>query len=227
MDSHVLDKISEHTPIRDEAFISLRKAILKGHFKPGERLVEKDLAQQMNISRTPIREAFRKLELEGLVDYAPRKGVVVVGVSPEDALEIYTICSVLEGLAARLAANNRSNEELGTLKKLLFGMEECIKKDKIDKLQTLHSNFHTSVAKLSKSPRLYQLIVSLRDYVGNFTEISYYLPGRLQHGWKEHKEIIDAIDKGDDDMAERAARDHLMLAKESFLRAISNDKDNT
>ena len=227
MDSYVLDKISEHKPIRDEVFTSLRSAILKGHFKPGERLVEKELAQQMDISRTPIREAIRKLELEGLVDYAPRKGVVVVGVSSEDALEIYTICAVLEGLAARLAAHNRSVEELSNLKKLLFGMEECIKKDNIDKLYTLHSRFHNSIAKVSKSPRLYQMIISLRDYVENFTEISYYLPGRLQYGWEEHREIVDAIDKGNDDMAEHAARNHLIQAKESFLRAIFNDKDNT
>jgi DNA-binding GntR family transcriptional regulator len=225
MGDYVLDKLSEHKPIRDEVFASLRDAILNGHFEPGQRLVEKELAKQMDISRTPIREALRKLELEGLVAYTPRKGVVVVGVSSQDALEIYTICAVLEGLAARLAASNRSEEELTDLKKILSEMKKCIEKNNINRLITLHANFHHSCARASKSPRLYQMITSLRDYVKNFTEISYYLPGRLRYGWEEHQGIVEAIDKKDDDLAEYAARNHLMQAKDSFLSAISSDKD--
>ena len=226
MSAYVLDKLSEHKPIRDEVFTSLRDAILNGRFEPGERLVEKELAQQMEISRTPIREAFRKLELEGLVTYAPRKGVIVVGVSSSDALEIYTIRAVLEGLAAKLAANNISNEELATLKKTLTKMKECIEKNKIDALISLHANFHTSIAKACKSPRLYQMLISLRDYVKNFGEIACYLPSRLYHGWEEHREIVDAIGQRDDEWAERAARNHIMQAKQSLLRAISNDQDH-
>ncbi len=219
----MLDKFSDHKPIRDEVFTSLRNAILSGHFKPGERLVEKELAEQLEISRTPIREALRKLELEGLVLYEPRKGVVVVGVSSEDALEIYTIRAVLEGLAARLAASKRTEEELSKLKKLLSGMGECIQKDKINKLITLHASFHNFIAKVSKSPRLYQMIISLHDYVKNFAEIPCYLPGRLQYGWEEHKDIVDAIDERDHERAEYAARNHIMQAKESLLRAISTE----
>ena len=223
MDSYTLSKFSTHKPIRDEVFTSLRDAILNGHFEPGERLVEKDLAQQMDVSRTPIREALRKLELEGLVAYTPRKGVVVVGVSSNDALEIYTICGVLEGLAARLAAINRSDEDMAGLRKILSEMEKCIKKNKIDEFIPLHVNFHNSCARASKSPRLCQMIISLREYVKNFTEISYGLPGRLQYGCEEHQEIFEAIDKKDDDMAEQAARSHLQQARESFLKAISNE----
>jgi DNA-binding GntR family transcriptional regulator len=177
----------------------------------------------MDVSRTPIREALRKLELEGLVAYTPRKGVVVVGVSSHDALEIYTICGVLEGLAARLAAMNRSDEDVAALKKILSGMEKCIKKNKIDEFIPLHVNFHNSCARASKSPRLCQMIISLREYVKNFTEISYALPGRLQYGCEEHQEIFEAIDKKNDKMAEQAARSHLQQAKESFLKAISNE----
>jgi len=221
----MLDNLSDHKPIRDEVFTSLRNAILSGHFKPGERLVEKDLAEQLDISRTPIREALRKLELEGLVAYEPRKGVVVVGVSSEDALEIYMIRAVLEGLAARLAAKKRTKAELSKLKKLLYGMEECIQKNKIDKLVTLHANFHNFIAKVSKSPRLYHMIISLHDYIKKFAEIPCYLPGRLQYGWEEHRDIVDAIDDGDDKKAEYATRNHIMLAKESLLKVISSDED--
>jgi DNA-binding GntR family transcriptional regulator len=223
----MLDKFIDHKPIRDEVFTSLRNAILSGHFKPGERLVEKDLAEQLDISRTPIREALRKLELEGLVAYEPRKGVVVVGVSSEDALEIYLIRAVLEGLAAKLAANKRSEGELSKLKKLLSEMQECIQKDKINKLTTLHANFHNFIAEVSKSPRLYHMIISLHEYVKNFAEIPCYLPGRLHRGWEEHKEIVDAIDDGNDKKAEYAARNHIMQAKESLLKVILSNEDQT
>jgi DNA-binding GntR family transcriptional regulator len=223
----MLDKFSDHKPIRDEVFSSLRNAILSGHFKPGERLVEKELAEQLDISRTPIREALRKLELEGLVAYEPRKGVVVVGVSSEDAVEIYLIRAVLEGLAAKLAALKRTENELNKLKKLLFGMEDCIEKDKINKLTALHASFHNFIAEVSKSPRLYHMIISLHDYVKNFAEIPCYLPGRLHRGWEEHKEIVDAIDDGDDERAECATRNHIMQAKESLLKALLTNEDNT
>ena len=96
-----LDKFDGHKPIREKVFLSLREAILKGYLKSGERLVEKELAEKMGVSRTPIREALRKLDLEGLVLYTPRKGVIVAGVSAKDALEIYPVRAVLEGLAAR------------------------------------------------------------------------------------------------------------------------------
>ena len=227
MDSYTLDKLREHKPLRDEVFTSLRDAILYGHLKPGERLVEQELAQQLDISRTPVREALRKLELEGLVAYVPRKGIVVVGVSSEDAVEIYTIRAVLEGLAARLAANNIVDEELITLKRLLSGMKECIEKNRIDALISIHSNFHHAIAKASRSPRLYHMIISLCDYVKNFGEIPCYLPGRLLYGWEEHKEIIEAIERKDNERAEQAARHHIMRAKESLLRAITSEQDQT
>jgi len=227
MSHHELDKFDEHKPIREEIFFSLRKAILKGHFKPGERLVEKKLAQKMGVSRTPIREALRKLDSEGLVAYTPRKGVVVTGVSAKDALEIYPIRAVLEGLAARLAAINRSDKELAYLKTILSEMQECIEKNASDKLITLHSIFHDTFAKASKNPRLYKMIISLRNYVKNFAEISYSLPGRLQAGWEEHKEILEAIEKKDGDRAEHVSKLHIMQAKESFLQAIVGNQEKS
>jgi DNA-binding GntR family transcriptional regulator len=220
MSQPILINFDSHRPIREEVFLSLRNAILKGQFKLGERLVEKELAKKMGISRTPIREALRKLDLEGLVKYTPRKGVIVAGVSAKDALEIYPIRAVLEGLAARSAATNRSNEELAKLEDLLSKMKECIEKNTIDQFIAFHSCFHNTFAKASKNLRLYQMIISLRDYVRNFATISYSLSDRLLYGWEEHYEIADAIAKRDDERAERAAKTHIMQAKEAFLKAI-------
>lgn len=225
MNPRVLDKFSSHKPIRDEVFDSLRSAILKGHLTSGEHLVEKDLAQQMKVSRTPIREALRKLELEGLVAYEPRKGVVVVGVSADDVLEIYTIQAVLEGLAAKLAASRRTGDEVTALQTLLFKMEECIQKDSIKKLTTSHADFHKTIAEMSKSPRLCQMILSLRDYVENFAEIPCYLPENLLVGWEEHRTIFDAIAKKDYERAEEAARNHITQVKRSVIKTIFREKE--
>lgn len=215
-------KIKEHKSIRDEVYVFLKNAILKNNLKSGERLVEKELADQMDISRTPVREAIRQLESEGLVTYVPRKGVIVVGVSVKDALEIYTIRAWLEGLAARLAARNISKKDLYKLEETLSKMSEYIEKKNINRIITLHSNFHDFIAKYSKNTRLYRMIVSLRDYVKKYAKISYSLPGRLQSGWEEHRKIVDAIANGDEDMAEYEAKNHITQAKQAFLRATSS-----
>ena len=212
----LLEGIRPHQPLRDAVFFSLKKAILQGHLKPGDRLVEQGLAQQMDISRTPIREALRKLELEGFVDCVPRKGVVVVGITAEDAAEIYTICAVLEGLAARLAAEKRTHEDLSQLKRILLDMETFIQANNITGLHAVHTNFHHFIAKISKSPRLYQRIISLREQVENFAETPCFRPESLQDGWKEHEVIVTAIQKTDAEKAECAARNHLMQVKEKF-----------
>lgn len=225
MNYSILGTFNEHKPIREEVFISLRNAILKGQIKPGERLVEKELANQMGISRTPVREALRQLELEGLVTHVPRRGVLVAGISVKDALEIYTIRAWLEGLAARLAAKSISKKDLSKLEEILFKMAEYIENNNINKLITINSNFHNSIAKASDNLRLYNMIVSLRDYVKKYAKISYSFPGRLKYIWKEHREIVDAIAKQDDDRAEYAARNHIMQAKQAFLKATSSKED--
>jgi DNA-binding GntR family transcriptional regulator len=220
MGTFLLEGIQQHKPIRDEVFFSLRKAILQGHFKPGDRLVEQELAQQMGISRTPIREALRKLELEGLVDHVPRRGVVVVGITVEDAAEIYAMCAVLEGLAAGLAAQKRTYEELRQLNKILLEMEEYIQANNIIRLRAVHTHFHNCIARISDSPKLYQTIVSLREHVENFTETSYSWSEKSQNGWKEHEEIVMAIHEADAEKAEHAARNHLMQVQDALSKKM-------
>jgi DNA-binding GntR family transcriptional regulator len=218
MKTSLLESIQSHQPLRDVVFFSLKKAILQGHFQPGDRLVEQGLAQQMDISRTPIREALRKLELEGFVDYVPRKGVVVVGITADDAAEIYTICAVLEGLAARLAAEKRTHEELGRLKKILLEMKTFIQTNNITGLHAVHTSFHHVIAQISKSPRLYQRIIALREQVEHFAGTFYSRPERLQDDWKEHEAIVTTIQKADAEAAEHAARNHLMRVKKEVLK---------
>ena len=224
MDQNNFVKIVKHKSIRHEVYVFLKNAVLRNDFKAGDRLVEKDLADRMGISRTPVREAIRQLEPEGLVTNIPRKGVVVVGVSIKDALEIYTIRAVLEGLAAGLAAKSVTEKELEKFEEILNEMEKYIEKENANKLITLHSNFHDFLAKCSKNERLYRIIVSLQDYVKKYARISYSLPGRLKIGWEEHRKIIDAIKQSDVEGAESTARINIMHGKEAFLEATSNER---
>jgi DNA-binding GntR family transcriptional regulator len=225
MEQNNFVKIVKHKSIRHEVFVSLKNAVLRNDFKAGDRLVEKDLADRMGISRTPIREAIRQLEAEGLVTNIPRKGVVVVGVSIKDALEIYTIRAVLEGLAAGLAAKSTTEKEIEKFEEILKEMEEYIEKENVTKLILLHANFHDFLAECSKNERLYRMIVSLQEYVKKYARISYSLPGRLKIGWEEHRKIVDAIKKGDVKEAENTARINIMHGKEAFLEATSNESD--
>jgi DNA-binding GntR family transcriptional regulator len=220
-----LEGVRPYQPVRDTVFCSLKKAILRGHFQPGERLVEHELAQQMDISRTPIREALRKLELEGLVDYVPRKGVVVVGITAADAAKIYTICAVLEGLAARLAAEKRTDKEVSRLKNMLVEMEAFIQTGNINRLHIVHTHFHHFIARISKSPRLYQRIVALREHVENFKETFYSRPERLQDGWKEHEAIVRAIQNADAEKAECAAKNHLVHVTKTFSKGMERSQE--
>ena len=217
----MLEQLQTYPPLRDEVFASLRNAILDGRFHPGERLVEKNLAQTLSISRTPIREALRKLELEGLVSHEPRRGVVVVGVSQDDAIEIYAIRATLEGLAARLAANRRTDNEVAQLKHLLNSMEESVQSRNFPELVPVHIMFHQSFTAASKCARLCQMISSLWDYVRSFEQSSYSFPARLQSACDEHRKIVDAIERKDEQQAESAAKTHILHAKDVFLEGIA------
>jgi DNA-binding GntR family transcriptional regulator len=107
---------------------------------------------------------------------------------------------------------------------MLLGMEKYIQKNNLTKLHALHANFHRYIAKISQSPRLYQTIVSLRQRVEKFTEISCSGPDSLQDGWKEHEAIVTAIQKADAEKAEHAARNHLMQVKAKFSKNMLNNK---
>jgi DNA-binding GntR family transcriptional regulator len=214
-------KVINPEPIRNQVYNLLRKEILDGTLKNGDRLLEQELAEKLGVSRTPVREAIRKLEMEGLVDYSPRKGVIIVGVLIEDAVEIYTIRVVLEGLAAILATKNINKDETNKLNQILKEMENNVKTKDIEKLIILNSKFHDSLAKYSKSHRLYQMIVSLREYVKKYATISYSLSNNLNKVFLEHKQIFEAMLKKDGDLAEKFIKNHIINAKKSFLTAMS------
>jgi len=153
--------VREFRPLSEEAYDVLRAAILSGRLAPGARLVEADIARQMAISRSPVREAVRKLEREGMVEYKPRRGTVVVGLSRDDVADAYQLRAHLEGYGAGLAATRATDGQLSELELLIERMRGCASASDLPGLVHADVEFHRSLCELSGSRRLVQVWESL------------------------------------------------------------------
>jgi DNA-binding GntR family transcriptional regulator len=202
--------------IRNSVFSILRNAILDGKLEPGQRLVERNIAEQLRISRTPVREAIRKLELEKLVTHIPRKGVVVSGFTKEDIEEIQLIRISLEALCCSIAATKIKDRELEQLNIINNKMSEEYKN--IDKLISLNRQFHEIIYKAAESPRLYNFVNTLREYISNSTKLTYAKTGRLKEVLNEHAEIIKALRNHDSVKASNVAKTHVEKTGKVFLK---------
>ncbi|MGE5576049.1 MAG: GntR family transcriptional regulator [Syntrophothermus sp.] len=214
-----LDRISlQQETLHEQVFRQLREAILSGEFKEGERIIETEIAGKMGISRSPLREALRKLELEGLVTVTPRKGAIVNAFSKEDIEEIYLLRSVLEGLAARLAAERITDRDLQALMESVERTDLLIRRDNIAGLVEENTNFHNIILRASGKKRLVQLIGNLQEYVHKFRTASLSKPGRAFKALEEHREILAALRQRDGERAERLAHSHIAASREVVLK---------
>ena len=170
--------LDTYQPLREAICESLRNAIKKGKLKPGERLMEVQLAEELGISRTPVREAIRKLEQEGYVIMLPRRGTYVSSVSVHDVQEIFEIRTALESLSTGLAARRIENEELERLQKLLTIIEGYIEKRDIDNIVKTDIEFHDLLYHVSRNERLGQIISNLKEQLSRFRTLSMSYPGR-------------------------------------------------
>ena len=216
-----------YKPLREIVFESMREAILSGVLKPGERLMEIQLAEEMGVSRTPVREAIRKLELENFVVMIPRKGAYVAGVSLKDVADVFEIRSALEGLAAGLAAERITDDELEQMEQALFynstegelSLEQIVKSD---------TNFHALVYRASRNERLVQILENLREQIQRFRATSLAVPGRNKLAIEEHRTIVEALRNHDSEVAQSLAMAHIVAAENVTFEALSlnNEKDN-
>lgn len=191
----------------DAVYEVLRRSILDGELPPGHRLRSDVLANELKVSRTPVREALRKLETEGLVD-ASRSGLVVRQSSEEDLVEIFYLREALEGMAARLAAENATRAEIDELHALFEDMEAVAARSDIALVRKLTGEFHLLVCRASHNKRLIQSLQGLLDHVRQAQSSTLYMPGRPADALKEHRALLRAIEKRDPDLAETLARQH-------------------
>jgi DNA-binding GntR family transcriptional regulator len=199
-------------PVEDRSvhavYEALRQSILDGALKPGQRLLSSALADELNVSRTPIREALRKLEAEGLIEPSPRSGLVVREISEEDLTELFYVREALEGMSARLAAENASKSALLELHALLDDMEAALKKDNLKLVRKLTGEFQMAVSQASQNNRLVQMLRVLLDQIRQVQTSTLFLKGRAKEALGEHRRLLQAIEARDADLAEKLARAH-------------------
>lgn len=214
-------KLDSYKPLREIVCDALRQAIVDGVFKPGERLMEIQLAEDMGVSRTPVREAIRKLELEGFVALVPRRGTYVADVSVRDITDVYEIRIALEVLAAGLSAERISNDDLEKLKKLIEEIEYQVNNGgEMEKIVELDAAFHDVLYQASHNQRLVAIISNLRDQFTRLRMRSMKYPGRLKNTVSEHKQLVEAISARSVERAQDTARMHLENAEQILLASV-------
>jgi len=211
--------LDNYKPLRELVFESLREAIILGRMKPGERLMEVQLADEMGVSRTPVREAIRKLELEGFVVMIPRKGAYVAGITLKDVADVFEVRAALEGMAAGLAAERITEEELEMLERSLVEGSRT-SGDNIDTFVARDTAFHDIIYQSSRNQQLVQIITHLREQIQRFRMASLSQPGRTKTSWDEHKKVVEAISERNIDLARTLAREHVENAEQSLLTAM-------
>ena len=201
--------VDEYLPLRDVVFNTLRQAILTGDFLPGERLMEITLAKRLGVSRTPVREAIRKLELEGLVDMIPRKGAAVARITVSDLKDVLEVRCHLEAFAASIACDRITEEEKAQLTVALKAFEQAIEDKDLRLIAQRDVEFHDVIFRATKNKRLLQIINNLREQIYRY-RIEYIKDfGYHETLVKEHKEILDAIFSGNKEAAEKIMRTHI------------------
>jgi len=214
-------KIEGYELLSQKVYRALKTEIIKGSLKPGTKLSEGKIAKQMEVSRTPIREALRELAAEGFVKISPNQGVVVSNASVEDVQEVLQIRGVLEGLAARLATKTINEEEIKELEKYQKRMEHYTNKDDVLAFSEMDAEFHELILNICGNNRLIQIRKNLSDQAHRYRIRSLSIPGRLKYSLKEHQEIVEALKRKNPEHADRLSQKHI----ENVLANILAHKD--
>ena len=196
-------------PGSQEAYERLRAAIVGGRLQPNERLVEADLIPLLHASRSAVRTALVRLVQEGLVEHEPHRGAKVRLVDDHEAAEILESRMVLEGLAARYAAQNATEELVAELREILEGMRSSLDADDLIGASELNARLHALVLEIAGHRTVSRLVALLNPQLVRFQFRTILVPGRAEQSFLEHRAIVDAVASGDADAAEQAVRDHL------------------
>jgi GntR family transcriptional regulator, rspAB operon transcriptional repressor len=205
--------------VTDWVYEEVREAIIDLRLKPGEPLREATMAEQLGVSKTPVREALTRLEQEGLVETASFKGAVVSGYSDDDLREIYELRGLLEGAAARAAAESASAETLDQLRDLTSRSRTLRDKGKLAELADLLGAFDIVIYQQVENGRIRALIENLQAHLGRIGRLTQEIPGRVAASVEEHAAVVEALAARDPDEAERLIRLHIRSVLKDQLGA--------
>lgn len=211
-----------HGTMREEVFQQLRERILLGYYAKGTALTESRVSQELGVSRTPIREAFSQLLLDGLVTASPNKSIIVQGFDEQDILDLYEVRSRIETLAADRAANQMTDEQRLALQDVYA--REVADTDnpasKVSHLQSLDAGFHDLIFQGSGSKILRNMLTAINHYTRSARLVSLTMPGRSRNVLQEHARVLDAILHRDGAEAHEQMRIHIAMAAASY-QAVS------
>lgn len=202
-------KIEGYELLSKKIYRILKSQIIKGVIKPGEKLLENKLAEQMGISRTPVREAIRQLAAEGFVKINPNQGIIVNNISLKDLMEVLQIHSALESLAARLLAPLITEDVIKQLETFNKNMEKWVSEKNVAAFATESDKFHSTILNACGNSRLVQIRKNLSEQIYRFREISLNIPGRLKSALKEHIAITNALKDKNADRASTLSMQHI------------------
>jgi len=213
--------ISEKTKsLEEQVYERLEEEILSGEHKKGSSLTELSVSTRLGVSRTPVRSALHRLAEEGLIEIAPNKGAVVVGVTMDDLIDTYKIRMRLEGLASAMAAGRLSDEERRSLTESVELSEFYMQKNDTEHLKELDTAFHGIIYKASGSRMLCKILSELHRNIKAYRKLSLSVPGRLEKSIEEHREILRAILDGDAEKADMLTSLHIEKAMKNTVFAM-------
>jgi DNA-binding GntR family transcriptional regulator len=201
--------IRKREDLRDQTYYQLRKAILFGPIPPGTVLVQEQLAEQMGISRTPVRDALDRLASEGLVVRSPGGRIHVAPFSLDELQEKYAVRKALEGLALRLAAPNLTGQAMQRLRALTEEMRQAIVDDHTQRVIQAGADFHEAIYIASGNAYLRQLLTALNDSIRRYRHVAIDMPGRAPETLREHELIVAHLEAGEVTLAESALAEHI------------------
>lgn len=220
-------RLDSYKPLREVVCETLREAISSGVLQPGERLMEIQLAEELGVSRTPVREAIRKLELENFVVMVPRRGAYVADLTIKDINEVFEVRTALEILAAGLAVERITEEEIEEMERLLVKIGEYAENGDMDKLVETDTQFHDILYRASRNDKLVGIINNLREQLTRIRAISMRYPGRVKNMLEEHSRLMEAIAQRDGKLAEQVAAAHLENAEQTLLQDMDERRQSS
>jgi DNA-binding GntR family transcriptional regulator len=214
-----LNKIHFKSPqsVREAILTSLRKAIIAGDLQPQERITERMLSDHFQTSTTPVKEALRILQSEGLVEVSSRSGTIVSSFANMRLTEIYMIRAALEGVAANFAASKASDDEISEMERILEKSKSLIDSGEYEKLIANNTKFHQSIRSASQNSYLEHLIKGVLSYDALFRQVVLTLVNEQKIGWKEHVSVLEAIKNCQPEEAETRLRNHIIRSGQEVL----------
>jgi DNA-binding GntR family transcriptional regulator len=209
-------------PLTYQITENLRDQIIQGKLKPGQRIMDTDIVSELDVSRTPIREALKILETEGLITIKPRKGAFVAEITSKDAWEVYTIIAVLCALAIPMVVNRTSEADIKKLKNIFQKMEETVKEESpdINKYLHFHLKFHDTIFQIAGNGRLRQIYNNMNNHIRGFGYITFSNLEYLRSSCQRHKKILESVEVKDKEQGKRLMYDHVIEGYENFCNML-------